>query len=324
MPVPPLLEEAIGLLERAPRSVRQKIAAAIGEAWIDFGHLKAPGVELAVGYPQLCRQVQARIVLGERPTRLLPGLSRAEAHAALLEGYSEPAAFILRDVGVVGIVHDVAVARWVVACWKDPERQRAILAERCDRGPDGAELRGQLIARLDEIAPEDLARGARTGVREAFASSMRRALERWEKTADTRKDALAPVPAWYRPIRCARLLMSAEALSREGRELAHCVGGYTDQVRSGRSIIVSLSVPIRSRMGGAPLMLRSTAELSGDGQTIRQHRATKNLAPHTLSERALIVCLQRWGRRAAPMRTGGEWLRRFALRSSRLLPGARP
>ena len=70
-----------------------------------------------------------------------------------------------------------------------------------------------------------------------------------------------------------RELLTVRALKIEGKEMAHCVGGYSNAVCSGNSRILALSC-------GASRELRSTVELKVDSVnksiSIRQHRGIAN------------------------------------------------
>lgn len=288
------LDRATATLERIPEHARDRVAAALCVRYPALGAILSPPVvePLCPAYPRVREAWAARLVLGERPTQLARGLTRREAHEALRDGASsdtDALDWLLADTPVEGReVRSVAVARWILACWRDPARRAALETERVERGPGGEEIRGRLIARVDEISARDLARGEATGVREAFESCARRAFARWEAEHERRHEPLAAAPRWWRPIRCARLLMSGAELVAEGREMRHCVGTYAAHVRSGRSVIVSLCV--RDRDGAVH---RSTAELDRATASVRQHKASANGPPHWLCERALRVIERR-------------------------------
>ena len=148
--------------------------------------------------------------------------------------------------------------------------------------------RHQLLDRIDEITPADLARGAATGVQPAFEAAAARLYAAWEKGAENDDRPLAALPRWWRPIRCAHALMSAKSLCAEGRAMHHCVGTYAPHVQSERSVIASIAV----RVGGE--VFRSTVELDRKTREVLQHRAAHNAVVHPLCARALEVCLRRW------------------------------
>jgi hypothetical protein len=96
-------------------------------------------------------------------------------------------------------------------------------------------------------------------------------------------EPLAATPHWWKPARCARLLMSAAELAVEGKVMQHCVAGYAGYVRRGESVIVALNVCEH----------RSTVELDRAGH-VRQHKGFGNNEPHELCRRALAVLQTRW------------------------------
>jgi hypothetical protein len=267
-PPPPELRRAIRLLESVPDRARPRIAAALGERIPALACLSTTET-LSSAYPFASRAHQARLVLGEPPARILRGLTRREGLPPTH-------------------VRSVGVARWLVACWRDSARRAALERDHIEVGPHGEEIHGRLLERVDEIADRDLARGAATGVREAFHSAASRAYERWTREVESQHDLLAPVPSWWRPIRCARLLMSAAQLVAEGRAQRHCVGTYARYVRQRQSVIVAVCVRSRGET------YRSTAELARDGSRVLQHKGAGNGAPPPICARALAACLRRW------------------------------
>jgi hypothetical protein len=281
------LERGLEALARAPERARDRLLAALAEA-LPLG-FAAPesGGPLAPAFPRASREVQARIALGEAPAAILRGLTPREAHEALSAGIEDPIEWILAEADLADHAdkpRSVPVARWFVACWRDPARRAALERERNERGPGGLEIQGRLRDRIDEIAARDLPRGERTSVDAAFRSAAERRYAEWARGAERDETQLAPVPRWWRPIRCARMLNSSAALVREGRQMSHCVGSYAPAVRQQRSVIVSLYVCGH----------RSTAELTRDGSRVWQHKGPSNAAPHVLCERALQTCLKRW------------------------------
>ena len=236
----------------------------------------------ACPYPGVPAVVAARLLLGESPAAISRGLTRAEAHRWLSERPTRPASEWLLEQHDL---HDhpaysVAVARWLIARDADPAQREALWRDREQRGPHGERIAGSYIERIDELRDRDLVAGVEETYRRA-ADRMRRDVERLM----TRKGApLRAPPAWWRPVRCARLLLSAADLVIEGRVMAHCVAGYAGYVARGESGIVALDV--RGH--------RSTVELSADGRTVRQHKGPCNARPHRLCDLALAVCLHRW------------------------------
>jgi hypothetical protein len=287
------------MLDATPPHVRPRVEGALRIRYCRVPGLSSllaelPASEtLSSAYPDAPEEIQARLVLGERPTQILRGLTAREAHEALCAGVVSAERWILRDSPWPdAYVRGPEVARWLAACGRDPARRAALELERIERGPHGEEIHGRLIDRVDEISRLDLPRGEKTGVREAFERAAARRFREWEREHERQHEPLAPVPEWYRPIRCARLLMSAAELIAEGREMHHCVGSYAPYVRSRRSVIVSICVRTRDAV------YRSTAELERSTLRVRQHKGPRNGEPPEVCKRALDVCLRRWGYRA--------------------------
>lgn len=316
------LDAEAAVLLRAPASAQSRIAAALVEqngplAPALSGYRVEEGLPLCPAYPHASRAHQAAIVLGKRPAELFPGLTAAEAHAYLstvqptlparwlideaarsLRGMDDDACRF-EDYALFGHARpdSIPVARWLIACARDPERRAALLRDRTERVA-GVEVRGQLSARLDEIRAEDLdaQRPERTSVRDAFERAGLRAYRAWEREVERDPkgtQALAPSPTWAKRLpRYARLLLSSRALLEEGRAMSHCVGTYVPAVRQGRCFILSICLRARVEPGGA-IALRSTAEIDPRTMVVHQHRGPGNATPHPLCEAALRKALAR-------------------------------
>jgi hypothetical protein len=271
-------------------AARERVAAAVGVVTPALAGVMPSCAVLAPAYPRAPREIQARLALGEAPAEILSGLTRREAHEALSAGCADPVSWVLRDYPAVR-ARDVTAARWAVACLADPARSEALYREREHFIAD-ARVRGRLLDRIDEIRAADLPRGPATGVEVAFESAARRAYEEWQARAATQTRPLAPAPSWWRPARCARLLLSAADLAAEGREMAHCVGTYAGAVEARQVVIVSIAIRVGSTVA------RSTVELGRGTAVVRQHRGQANRDPHPLCVRAVEVLERRW-RRAA-------------------------
>lgn len=300
---------ALAQVRAAPTDRQEALLAALGVVYRALAALcPPPSAVRCEAYPRLPVELQARLALGERPNQILRGLTRREAHEALAAGSNDAAWWICHRSGYGWVdvnpgrenrlnlltdlpLRHVAVARWVVACFFDPPRRQALLEERAEQGPGGAEIQGRWLDRIDEIRPKDLPQGPKTSVRDAFSNAAARLYAEWERKHKADDDQLAPPPRWWRPIRCAKLLLSRAALIREGKALSHCVGTYAPAVANKQCVIVSLAV----RVGD--MIHRSTAELDRTTAEVRQHKAEGNRAPSALSNRALQSCLMRWQRR---------------------------
>jgi len=313
MKVPKEISSALKHYEAAPPAAKQRIlnafAVAVPKAglptpeWMRWSATRLayePGVEERVrdfcpAYPKVAREVQARLVLGHKPEQILPGLTPSEARKALTEGYDNlsssktTVAWLLRDVTDAtrywNHVNSVPVARWLAASLYDKQRKAALLTERVEQGPGGAEIHGRLIDRIDEIRASDLPNGPKTSVRDAFTHAAARHYAQWEKDNENAEGRLISPPTWWKPVKYAKLLNSPAKLVREGRDMKHCVGTYTQAVRSGNSVIVSFC------LNGE----RATAELSRDGKHVKQCKGVANKQPPAICARALDVLMRkRW------------------------------
>lgn len=250
---------------------------------------------LSAAYPCASRKVQARLVLGESPAQIT-GLTRAEAHeylVTLAETHATPARWLLRR-GVwfaerLPVVRSVPVARWILAVSRDTARWDALTRERVVRGPHGEEETVRYLDRTDELLDRDL----RPSVEETFRFAASRMARETERVLRRKHAALAAPPAWWRPARCARLLLTGAELAVEGREMRHCVATYAGYVRRGSSVIVALAVPER-QASGEVVVRRSTVELTRGCPGVVQHRGVSNREPPAVCDRALGVLLRRW------------------------------
>jgi hypothetical protein len=313
MKVPKEISSALKHYAAAPPAAKQRIlnafAVAVPKAglptpeWMRLSETRLayePGAEALVrdfcpAYPHVAREVQARLVIGHKPEQILPGLTPSEARKALTQGYDNlstsktAAAWLLRDVTDAtrywSHVNSVPVARWLAASLSDKQRKAALLTEREERGPGGAEIHGRLIDRIDEIRASDLPNGPKTSVRDAFTHAAARHYAQWEKDNENAEGRLISPPSWWKPVKYAKLLNSPAKLVREGRDMKHCVGTYTHEVRRGNSVIVSFC------LNGE----RATAELSRDGSYVKQCKGIANKHPPAICERALdILMRKRW------------------------------
>jgi hypothetical protein len=122
-------------------------------------------------------------------------------------------------------------------------------------------------------------------VRDAFTHAAARHYAQWEKDNENAEGRLIAPPTWWKPVKYAKLLNSPAKLVREGRDMKHCVGTYTQEVRRGNSVIVSFC------LNGE----RATAELSRDGKYVKQCKGVANKQPPAICARALDVLMRkRW------------------------------
>jgi hypothetical protein len=267
--------------------------------------------------PERFAQISARLVLGETPAQIT-GLTKAEAHAYFTDRewgigiFDAPFWLTFRD-GIWGemvsghgihtnqnTVRTVKIARWLIAVTQDPPRRDALLRNRSERGPHGEAIEGAFISRLDELRDPDL----RPSVDETFDRAARRMWKASERAMARKQAPLTVAPRWWKPARCARLLLSGADLIAEGRDMHHCAATYAGYVARGDSVVIALRVPYleaklktmsdREKWRSLVMFHRSTVEIDRKTIQVRQHKGPHNAAPHPLCERALAVLLRRW------------------------------
>lgn len=162
------------------------------------------------------------------------------------------------------------MVRWLLACRADKARWTAIQRTRTQIvGGQQQEYRALDI--LDEIQGADIPRPS-ASVDAVLRSAAQRQGAAYARQHELDHRVLAPMPAWHRHVPArVRILRTPAALIAEGRDLSHCVGGYTHAVEAGHSIIIALS----SRSGRD----RSTIELDARDLSVRQHYAAHNRQP---------------------------------------------
>lgn len=231
-----LLEQARAAREPA----RLNIFRAIGTA---YKGTRLAGTEYPIStvYPSINRELAARLVLN------LPvgeGLTASERHEWLLRGAKgSPHEWLLR--GTKYSCRCVAVARWILAADKSALRR--------------------IEEHLDDLLPEDVA--GNPGVREVEARREARMVE-----DEFGAEPLAPLPRWMQGLSSrVRALMTGRALANEGRQMAHCVGGYVRNVQNGAVIV---------RIYGWGH--RATAEFDRNGKLV-QIKGKANSEPHPVT-----------------------------------------
>lgn len=259
----------------------------------------APGIPaLTPTYPAISRALARRLVRGETPVELSGGiLNRREAHAWLLGGAGQEPLVYLSSTLPAGTppVRSAAVVRWLQAVkargdWSSLTRMRTF------PGPGGQATQARYLDRVDEIQDADLPRGPGTGVHAAFESAALRHGDAAMRDQEDDHRVLTGLPRGWRLFRNSmRLLCTPAQLVREGRDMSHCVGGYADIVREGRSVILAIRVRTRGDEH------RSTVEIAPNGRVL-QHRGPNNADPHPLCERVLEAFIRRSGIVAAARR----------------------
>lgn len=284
------LADHVELLRRCPPDRRDAVAAAIRTLHPRLYVLPDTIPPGSTPYPHAPQRIQARLLLGETPAAISGGLTRAEAHQWLTEDPEvAPAEWLLaaHDAPITS-ARSVAVARWVLAVLRDPQRADALTREREERGPHGEVVAGSYLDRADELIASDLV----PSVEQTFRRAGARMLREVQKLMARQDAPLAQPPRWWRPARCARLLLTPSQLAAEGKIMGHCVAQYAGYVRRGESVIVALDVPERLATGEV-VRHRSTVELSWQGR-VQQHKGPRNCKPHPLCDRALAVLCRRW------------------------------
>jgi hypothetical protein len=283
-----ILESYAQMLERCPVERRHILEVAISETVLGLPPHPHRAIFLQdhTPYKSVSREIAIRLLLGETPAQISGGLTRSEAHAWLTDMPSRSTEWLTSQHGLSDHTpHDITVARWLCAAYRDPPRKAALERQRQEQGPHGETISGSYLERIDEIRKSDL----RPSVEATFARATARLWAAVQKSMAKKNQPLAATPRWYRPARCVRLLLTPAQLAAEGKQLSHCVASYVPYVRSGDSVILALDV--RGH--------RSTVEIARASCTVRQHRGPSNQTPHPLCERALTVLVRRWQNQAS-------------------------
>lgn len=170
-------------------------------------------------YPNVSSEVAAKLYLGQK---VGIGLTKKERHLWLESGaQGTEIEFLLKGTGLEA--RSIKVARWLLKVLKNPEQKAALYKTRRDWA---------LSKHTIDLVDSDCT----GGVNEAIA---RRADRMAEQEFGAEK--LCEWPKGLNRLGGrVQLLDNAVALSREGAEMSHCVGGYASQIKSGNSIIVSI------------------------------------------------------------------------------------
>lgn len=227
-----------------------------------------------------------RIVLGERPVDLVNGLlTSKEAHMWLSHNnwdFMEAAEWYGVHYGLPNH-RSLIVSKWLkhvrdTGRWDALERERIIHMPGHDQPVTYCYL--QI---LDEVQEGDIVTG-RDSVQAVFERAAERNGEQHLNKMKGDHRILRQRPQWAMKLgRYAKYLNTPDALVQEGRDLKHCVGGYSHAVENHQSHIVA----IRSSHG------RSTVELT-DGMNLRQHYAECNTTPHKRHAQWLRAFLNRY------------------------------
>ena len=241
---------------------------------------------LTPSYSNLPVAMARRVVLGETLVEVSGGLlNKKEAHKWAGMGAPDVTEWLAQQISQkiqTDITHrSVRVLRWLERCW-DSGRWAAV--EKIRQHPVAGELVSySALSMLDEIQDEDIEQ-----LGDSVPVVLHRAQERLKEAflteQATQHRILAPMPSWGKTLLPGMTLLRTPArLVAEGKTMEHCVGGYADAVERGQCHILSL----RTEAG------RSTAELSSDGKTVRQHRGVGNSDPVQENEKLLTQWLER-------------------------------
>lgn len=245
-------QKEIAQIKSAPSDKQINIMRAIGILNPQL-NLYA-GSEITCSYPNLDKEIAAKIVLGV-PVGI--GLTTRERHEWLTDGAKQnPQDWLLRDTGLEA--RSVEVARWLLKVLANPEQKKALYKRRRD---------GVLAEHTIDLLPGD----CKGGVKEAIARRADRMA-----VQEFGAEELCEDHKWINPLSGRVIVLrTAPALEREGREMSHCVGGYASAVKSGRSVIASV------RGWG----YRATVEYDPKTHNIVQMKGKANSVPHPVTRR---------------------------------------
>jgi hypothetical protein len=242
-------------------------------------HLEELARMLSPSYPTIPFDMAQKICAGVSPAELSGNkLTGAEAHDWLSQGATcFPEEFLCRkihDRTDVRVFHrSIKVVRWLDYLSMNKERWAALLKQREAPGPGGTMRTFAAVSILDEVGDEDIHTG-----KDGVDKVIRRAAERLgaaflERSMRDHR-VLCSTPSWASKLgKHVRLLRTPAELAQEGKDLAHCVGGYVSPVASGQCWILSVHTPHG----------RSTVELSPDLK-VRQHNGRGNCVPPKRNE----------------------------------------
>jgi len=212
-------------------------------------------------------EIAARLIFGEKPSDIAPGLTKKEAAAWVLQNVHEtPEEWLWRQAveqfPELSISHSksIPVIRWAMRMLKSPKRKHAMSRPRVlfgERQTDAASV----LARLDEISLQDLSDSPRETLQRALTRRMK---EEWDGPEELLKHApwMDDLPDGVTVIR------TWQELYLEGLEMRHCVADYAEDIYSGQAVIISLRTEDS----------RSTAEYNS-GKLV-QHQGLARSIPH--------------------------------------------
>ena len=209
----------VSIIMGAPADKQMDIIKAFGILYPNLNITSKTATLVYESYPKVAANIAAKLMLN---IPVGQELTKKERHLWLSEGANvDQIAWVLRDTGLEA--RSMMVARWLLKVLNNPEQKELLYRTTRD---------GRLADHTIDLIPSD----CQHGVREAIARREdRMAVEEFGK------EKLCEPPPWVRRLGGrVKVLTTATALASEGRQMAHCVGGYASQVKSGNSIIVSI------------------------------------------------------------------------------------
>lgn len=257
--------------------------------------LKLDGLESLVykicpAYPKIDITLAKRICLGETPVELAEGLlSKKEAHAWLINPYfATTSGIISTSIIKNSILHflniklcvslpvnasyfnfrSIKILRWVEYLNKT-NKFEVLTKPRRVRIPGTDRYFGRTYWNIiDEVQEEDILTG-KDSAHDVFERAGRRKSVEFYKESLKQNRKLCDIPEFATTLpRWIKYLSTSAELAIEGKELAHCVGGYLSAVEQGNCHILS----IRTQYGW------STVELDNYFH-IAQHYGYNNSDP---------------------------------------------
>jgi len=185
-------------------------------------------------------QIGCKLNLGAAAKEVAPNLTTSEAKRFISqEEYPNTSSWLwsevvsnfpeLKDAAAPG---SIPVIRWVIKMMNSPNRRDALFKSRVNNFGE-TELEGSAIARLDELAEEDL--------RDSVDATLRASVERSVKEKWSGPDELIPKPRWVDNLpEGVILLRFASELFLEGSEMRHCAANYCTNVHNGSCLMWSV------------------------------------------------------------------------------------
>jgi hypothetical protein len=243
---------------KLPENNKLNIIRAYGVLNPTFNLTKGEGLEYP-SYPNVPPEIKAKLILNHPVGE---GLTKKERHQWLMDGAKEEVhKWLLRDTGLEA--RSIVVARWLLKVLANEEMKAALYL-----GRRGMRLSDHTIDLVDD--------DCQGGVLEAIARRAdRMAIDEFGE------EQLCKWPKWLSPLRGrVNLLDTASKLAREGREMRHCVGGYSSAVKEGRSFIISIRAWHH----------RATVEFSPQGKLV-QMKAKGNVEASEVCKKLVELAL---------------------------------